>query len=99
MGLAKALELRSGRRPGTHLAARPLDIDLLVFGDLLRTTPELTIPHPRLRSRRFALAPLVDIAPDLPIPPDGVPAHRLLTILGDTQQVQRVPWSAGGPLA
>lgn len=42
------------------------------------STPELTLPHPRLRERRFVLEPLSEIAPDLRVPPDGAMVRELL---------------------
>ncbi|MDE7103865.1 MAG: 2-amino-4-hydroxy-6-hydroxymethyldihydropteridine diphosphokinase, partial [Bacteroidales bacterium] len=49
---------------GKVYTSRPIDIDILFFGPLVRHTPLLTVPHPRLPQRRFALTPLCDIAPD-----------------------------------
>jgi 2-amino-4-hydroxy-6-hydroxymethyldihydropteridine diphosphokinase len=81
LALAKALELAAGRRRGARFGPRPLDIDLLLYGDLQISTPELTLPHPRLRERRFVLEPLAEIAPDLRIPPDGARVRDLLARL------------------
>ena len=50
---------------------RPIDLDVLVWGDRVIRTPELEIPHPRLVERRFALAPLADLLPDGEIPGHG----------------------------
>ncbi len=47
---------------------RAIDIDILLFGNLIMATPQLTIPHPRMLERRFALEPLVEIAPELSHP-------------------------------
>src|SRR6266550_2581693 len=44
---------------------RTIDIDILFFGGFIVETPELTIPHPRLAERRFVLAPMVELAPEL----------------------------------
>lgn len=60
---------------------RPLDIDILLYGDLRSSAPELTLPHPRLRERRFVLEPLAEIAPDLRVPPDGATVRELLARL------------------
>lgn len=75
---ALAVEAELGRRRDGRGAPRTIDIDLLVVGDLVRSAPELTLPHPRLRERRFVLAPLADLLPDLPIPPDGATPRGLL---------------------
>jgi 2-amino-4-hydroxy-6-hydroxymethyldihydropteridine diphosphokinase len=44
---------------------RAIDIDILLFGNLMMATPQLTIPHPRMLERRFVLEPLLEIAPEL----------------------------------
>jgi 2-amino-4-hydroxy-6-hydroxymethyldihydropteridine diphosphokinase len=100
LALAKALELAAGRRspaqqspPGVRFGPRPLDIDVLLYGDRRSDAPELTIPHPRLRERRFMLEPLAEIAPDWPVPPDGTAVRELLARLGDSQELERIGWS------
>lgn len=93
MGLAKGLEWLAGRRLGPRNGPRPLDVDLLVFGDRLIQRPELRVPHPRIRQRRFVLSPLAEIAPELPIPPDGVSVTELLDTLQDDQDVVRSTWT------
>jgi 2-amino-4-hydroxy-6-hydroxymethyldihydropteridine diphosphokinase len=71
---------------------RPLDVDILLYGDVLLDRPELTLPHPRMRERRFVLAPLAEIAPDLTVPPDGARVADLLARLGEGDPVERVEW-------
>ncbi|MFC1846852.1 2-amino-4-hydroxy-6-hydroxymethyldihydropteridine diphosphokinase [Chloroflexota bacterium] len=63
--LLKAIERKQGRLPGRKNAPRPIDIDILFYGDSIIDTKELTIPHPRLTRRAFVLVPLVEIAPAL----------------------------------
>ncbi|MFL6202212.1 MAG: 2-amino-4-hydroxy-6-hydroxymethyldihydropteridine diphosphokinase [Thermoanaerobaculia bacterium] len=92
LALAKALELAAGRRRGERFGPRPLDIDLLLYGDLQCSTPELTLPHPRLRERRFVLEPLAEIAPDLRVPPEGARVSELLARLPPGQVVERIGW-------
>jgi len=71
-------------------APREIDLDLLFVGELVRATRDLVLPHPRLRGRRFVLAPLADLAPDLPLPPDGETVGRLLARLPDRPRVERL---------
>ena len=63
------VEQRFGRVrvPGEH-GPRTLDLDLLLYGDARIDEPGLTVPHPRLRERRFVLEPLAELAPGLVIP-------------------------------
>jgi 2-amino-4-hydroxy-6-hydroxymethyldihydropteridine diphosphokinase len=60
-----AIELERGRERPFLNAARTLDLDLILFGDLVREEPGLVVPHRRFRERRFVLEPLAEIAPDL----------------------------------
>jgi len=92
---AKELERRAGRRGGARFGPRPLDVDLLFYGELVLPgdPAELILPHPRLRQRRFVLAPLHDLRPDLRLPPDGATVRELLADLGPGQRVERIGWS------
>jgi 2-amino-4-hydroxy-6-hydroxymethyldihydropteridine diphosphokinase len=62
-----AIEHTMGRDRSTALSKGPriIDLDLLLYNDLILQTPELTLPHPALHERRFILAPLAEIAPGL----------------------------------
>lgn len=90
LALGKRLEWLAGRRPGPRWSPRPLDIDLLLYGDHISTSPELTLPHCRLLSRRFVLVPLAEIAPGLAVPPTGITVGALLAGLGDGSRVERL---------
>ena len=97
LAIAKALEMAAGRRPGPRYGPRPLDVDLLLYGNLRSATPELTLPHPRLAERRFVLAPLAEIAPDLQIPAFGAsPSELLRRLPGAAPPVERLAWSSAG---
>jgi len=97
LAVAKALEMAAGRRPGPRSGPRPLDIDLLLYDDRRSAAPELTLPHPRLAERRFVLAPLAEIAPDLPIPALGAsPAELLRRLPAAAPPVERLAWGGGG---
>ena len=100
LALAKALELAAGRQHPARTVRwgpRPLDIDILLYGGRTSDAPELTLPHPRLRERRFMLEPLAEIAPDWPVPPQGTPVRDLLARLGTAQDLERIGWSLFRP--
>jgi len=76
-----AVERALGRtRRGARFGPRTIDLDLLVYGDLELQEPGLTVPHPRLHQRRFALEPLAELAPGLIVPGKG-PVRALLAAL------------------
>jgi 2-amino-4-hydroxy-6-hydroxymethyldihydropteridine diphosphokinase len=93
LALAKELEAGAGRLSGPRWGPRPLDIDLLLVGDLQLDESELQVPHPRLRERSFVLAPLADLAPNLRLAPDGATAVELLARLPREPSLLRVPWA------
>ena len=68
LGICKDLERMAGREMGE--VDRQLDIDIVLFGEREVAEPELVIPHPRFRDRRFVIEPMVEIMPDLELPPD-----------------------------
>ena len=77
-----AIEARLGRTrgEGPRFGPRTIDLDLLVYGDETIDERGLTVPHPRLPERRFALEPLAELAPGLEIPGLG-PVQALLSEL------------------
>ncbi|MDR2874880.1 MAG: 2-amino-4-hydroxy-6-hydroxymethyldihydropteridine diphosphokinase [Methylobacillus sp.] len=83
-----ALETAHGRARSFPNAPRSLDLDVLMYDDLILQTAQLTLPHPRLHERGFVLFPLTEIAPDLEIPGHGA-AHVLLKKLPD-QNVRKM---------
>jgi 2-amino-4-hydroxy-6-hydroxymethyldihydropteridine diphosphokinase len=90
----KLLELRAGRRAGARHEPRVLDLDLLLYGDRSSSAPELVLPHPGLRLRRFVLEPLAQLVPDLRVPPDGARVAELLAAVGQEGEVERIGWEA-----
>ena len=86
----KSIEKSMGRAPDSHLMPRPIDLDILLFDNLILDSQELTIPHPRLRSRRFALEPLIEIAPEIIDPVSSAPLSAYLVIVSD-QKIFRIP--------
>jgi len=85
--LAKGIELKLGRVLGKSNAPRPIDIDILFYGDLVIETPELVIPHPRLTERAFVLVPLAEITPDLVHPVSGKTVKELMSAVTEVQGV------------
>jgi 2-amino-4-hydroxy-6-hydroxymethyldihydropteridine diphosphokinase len=84
LAACKEIERELGRQPGDRRhAPRPIDVDLLLLGDLRIEEDDLVIPHPSLERRRFVLVPLLELAPDLPY-------GAALAALGDGQRVTLV---------
>lgn len=82
------IERAGGRMRESHHSARTLDLDLLLYDDLIFSSPSLRIPHPRMHRRAFVLLPLIEIAPDIIIPGHGR-AHALIRNVAD-QAVSRI---------
>jgi 2-amino-4-hydroxy-6-hydroxymethyldihydropteridine diphosphokinase len=81
------IELSRGRARPFPQAPRTLDLDILLYGDVVLDSPSLTIPHPRMLERRFVLAPLAEIAPARLHPVLKQPLLSLLQSCTDTSQV------------
>jgi 2-amino-4-hydroxy-6-hydroxymethyldihydropteridine diphosphokinase len=75
-----AVDRRLGRERRERWGPRTIDLDLLLYGDETVDEPGLTVPHPRLHERRFALEPLVDLDPELAVPGRG-PVKDILSEL------------------
>jgi 2-amino-4-hydroxy-6-hydroxymethyldihydropteridine diphosphokinase len=78
------------RKPSGHWGPRSMDLDILLYGDLVLESLVLTIPHPRLHERRFVLQPLADLAPSLVHPFLGRSIAELLVSLATTEKVVMV---------
>jgi 2-amino-4-hydroxy-6-hydroxymethyldihydropteridine diphosphokinase len=74
----QAIERDAGRERPFPGAARTLDLDLILFGEHVIERPDLHVPHPRFRERRFVLEPLAEIAPGLKDPVTGCTVAELL---------------------
>lgn len=85
----KAVEAERGRSfAAPRHSPRPLDVDLLLLGDLELSSDRLTLPHPEVRGRRFVLVPLLELDPDLTLP-DGTRLADCLAALPPGQRVER----------
>lgn len=84
LGVAQALEEAAGRVRVERWGPRTLDVDVLLVGDLVVDEPDLVVPHPRMFERRFVLAPLADLAPEL------VPAGWEGRVAGEVHPAGRI---------
>jgi 2-amino-4-hydroxy-6-hydroxymethyldihydropteridine diphosphokinase len=87
LAAAQAAEAAAGRRRTLRNGPRLLDLDILLFDDAVIAEPDLTVPHPRLAERRFVLAPLAELAPEVVHP---VLRRSLRTLLAECADSHRV---------
>ena len=85
----KELERRLGRTPAVRYGPRQIDIDIILYGDVVHATETLEIPHPRLHERAFVLVPSADIAADWLHPGRRKTVGRLLADLGPVHDLVR----------
>src|SRR3954468_612052 len=86
LDVCKAVEAERGRvLDAPRHSSRPLDVDLLLLGDIELETDRLTLPHREVTSRRFVLAPLLELDPDLTLP-DGTALAGALAALPEGEQ-------------
>lgn len=78
LGRVMNIERKMGRKRLVAKGPRVIDIDVLLYGNTIVTTPHLTIPHPGMAARRFVLEPLADLAPHLRHPPSQRTTRDLL---------------------
>jgi 2-amino-4-hydroxy-6-hydroxymethyldihydropteridine diphosphokinase len=90
LGLVKRVERIVGRTRTFTDGPREIDVDILDLGGLARSKPDPVLPHPRLSERRFALAPLSEIAPDWRHPATGRSAAELLAALPARPRARRL---------
>jgi 2-amino-4-hydroxy-6-hydroxymethyldihydropteridine diphosphokinase len=91
LDLCKRIEAERGRAlDAPRHSPRPLDVDLLMLGDLELSSERLTLPHREVRARRFVLVPLLELDPELALP-DGTRLADALAALGPGERVDRSP--------
>ncbi len=88
LGTCQAIESASGRIRTFRNAPRTLDLDILLYGNLMMSDPGLEIPHPRMAERRFVLEPLAQIAPALVHPVLKKTIRSLLEACPDSSAVR-----------
>ncbi len=87
-----AIETSAGRKRERALDDRTLDIDILLYDDLIQDEKELIIPHPHFEKRKFVMQPLFDIAPDFVDPKSGLKIRELLGRCEDPGDIERLPF-------
>jgi 2-amino-4-hydroxy-6-hydroxymethyldihydropteridine diphosphokinase len=90
----KTVETAVGRVPGPRYGPRLIDIDILVFRNVIVSLPGLTVPHPALPARRFVLQPLAELAPDLVIPSHN---RSVIELLRECPDITPYPVFAPAP--
>ncbi len=90
LGLLKSIERTMGRRSGPRWGPRVIDLDILLYGQMVVNADGLVIPHPELHRRRFVLEPLCELASYVIHPAYGVSARGLLDRLTDRSVVERM---------
>jgi 2-amino-4-hydroxy-6-hydroxymethyldihydropteridine diphosphokinase len=94
LALLKSVESLVGRQPSFRYGPRQIDLDILLYDDLVYRSGDLVIPHPHLHERAFVLVPLCDLAPDLFHPVSGKRMSDLLATV-DASGVTRFEPSSG----
>jgi 2-amino-4-hydroxy-6-hydroxymethyldihydropteridine diphosphokinase len=82
------IEETMGRKRDIKNGPRTIDLDILLFGDLILDTPSLKIPHPELHNRKFAIIPCIEIEPEIVHPIYGRRLRDFLADIGDEQKVK-----------
>jgi 2-amino-4-hydroxy-6-hydroxymethyldihydropteridine diphosphokinase len=91
LALLHEIERRFGRERREVNAARILDLDLIAYGDLVRTDSPPLLPHPRLHERAFVLLPLADVVPEWRHPADGRTLSAMIRALPAEQSIRPLP--------
>lgn len=93
--LVHKMEERAGRTRVERFGPRTLDVDILLIGDLTIDEPDLVVPHPRMWQRRFVVAPLADLAPDLVTAPALEASQGTVRRLDPTFSLSRTARGSG----
>ena len=91
LGVCQRLEAAAGRVRTVRFGPRTLDVDILLIDDLEVDEPDLTVPHPRMYERRFVMAPLADLAPEVVPPTWQAQAGGTVKLVGTLPGYERHP--------
>ncbi|HEY6191952.1 MAG TPA: 2-amino-4-hydroxy-6-hydroxymethyldihydropteridine diphosphokinase [Bacteroidota bacterium] len=89
----KAIERKLGRRPGSHMMDREIDIDILLYDGISYSDEKLSVPHPQLEHRRFVLEPFKELAPFVVHPTRNQTIAALLRTCRDRSRVVRTEFA------
>jgi 2-amino-4-hydroxy-6-hydroxymethyldihydropteridine diphosphokinase len=87
LSLCKKLEKDFGRKVSGD---RPLDIDIILYGEVVLKKDELTIPHPRFRERSFVIVPMLEICRDFTVAPDNMRVVDIAANMSSSQWVRKI---------
>jgi len=90
LAVCKRIESDLGRRPAARWGPRPIDIDILLWGDMLIRQPDLEVPHPEMANRAFVMVPLDEIAPEMYNVACESTVHELTLQLRNFEGVERI---------
>ena len=96
LALGQRVERELGRQPTFRYGPRLVDVDILLYGDLVLDLPQLQVPHPRMAQRAFVLVPLAELAPELVHPTLRLTIAELARRVDGKEGVKL--WSAAPPL-
>lgn len=88
--LLNTIEETMERKREVKNSPRTIDLDILLFGDLMLNTPSLKIPHPELHKRKFAIIPCIEIEPGIIHPVYGRQLNEFLVHIGDEQKIEKL---------
>ena len=91
--LLKSIERKLGRRPGSHMTDREIDIDILLYDGISYTDEKVSVPHPQLEHRRFVLEPFKELAPFVVHPTRNQTIAALLRTCRDRSRVVRTEFA------
>ena len=90
LSIIKGIEAALGRAPSFRNAPRPIDVDIIFYGELSIESPQLVVPHRRLEERAFVLIPLAEIGPDLVHPVSGCSVQDLASRVQGREGVRKI---------